>query len=307
MFPKEQLRLEEEVRASMKQENYAVALENLTVLLDHSCHSYANHIQILICWMRLKEWKKAERFCEDLLDDEQSPNYIDYMDYYLMILYEMANYHRVLTVLEEMEKENVPEAFLVKWEKLKKLSQKMNEWTARDLEDDFLRSAAEGDGARQYVLLQKWKQRGVDTPKSFCELLAEETVHPLVKTDILHKLQSEMIEEKIEVIKQGHLLSCVPADLISIQDYSAYRAVLSQLKEVEQNDPTGYDFMQEIYHQYCDVMYPLIHDEKDALLMAESLIAYVTSQFSGSTEEMDSPFMDELLRCQQVYLEVTMM
>lgn len=307
LFPKEQLRLEEEVRTAMKREDYPTALEWLINLLNHGCHSYANHIQILICWMKLKQWKEAERFCEDLLENRNDPHYMDYTDYYVMILYETAQYHRVLAVLDEIDQKEIPEAMREKWEELKKLARKMNEWAARDLEEEFLRSAAEADGKRQYILLQKWKQREVVAPPSFYELLAEDGVHPLVKTEILRQLRSEKVEKRVEVKKKEQSFYCVPGQLDRIDDYPAYQSVLRQLKEVEQNDPTGFAFMKEVYDQYCEVMYPLLHEEEDAAPVAENLKVYVQSQFDGGTETQSQRFMDELMSCQQLYHGVTML
>src|SRR5699024_8593372 len=125
LFPKMRVKLEQEVEREIQQENYTSAIEKLEVLRNHGQKSYSIHIQSLICYIRLKRFTEAELLCEELLD-KHDEHYMDYLDYYIIILFEAKKYQAVIErIEEETESGELPEELQYKFQEMKILAEQM--------------------------------------------------------------------------------------------------------------------------------------------------------------------------------------
>src|SRR5699024_4961671 len=138
------------------QENYTSAIEKLEVLRNHGQKSYSIHIQSLICYIRLKRFTEAELLCEELLD-KHDEHYMDYLDYYIIILFEAKKYQVVNErIEEETESGKLPEELQYKFQEMKILAEQMNEWQASEIVGDMKQAIQDSNSKKQYYLLQKW-------------------------------------------------------------------------------------------------------------------------------------------------------
>src|SRR5699024_10793428 len=133
--------------------------------------------------------------------ERNDPHYIDYLDYYVMILYEAGKYDMVINRIEEEQRGKLPKEIQTKFKEIKRIAQQMNEWESMELIGDIQQAITDDNPRKQYYLFQKWQQLDTTMPEFFYDLLIEETIHPVIKTMILLKFVEAEIAEDIAIRK----------------------------------------------------------------------------------------------------------
>src|SRR5699024_598325 len=145
---------EQEIESEIQQENYSAAIKKLELLRKHKQKSYTIYIQSLICYIRLHRYTEAELLCEELLE-KHDEHYMDYLDYYIIILFEARKYQAVIERIQEEEQlANLPEELYAKFQEMKMLAQQMNEWEAEAIVGDIQQAVTDHNSKKQYYLLQ---------------------------------------------------------------------------------------------------------------------------------------------------------
>ena len=103
----------------------------------------------------------------------------------------------------------------------------------------------------------KWKLDNLPVSEQFYPLLTDQTVHPVLKTEILLLLKRKQVSDEITVMKYGRSKLISPAKLDSIEKHEAYLAVKEHLYDVEQHNPSLYMIALELLDCYVFVHYPL--------------------------------------------------
>lgn len=297
-------KLEQEIESDMQQDNYDSAIHKIDILKQHDYETYVLHIQALICYIRLNRLTDAEILCEELLA-RKNEHYLDYLDYYVMILYEAKKYQAVIQRINEEEKSSkLSEDIKLKFQEIKKLALQMNEWLAMELVQDIEQAVKDNEYKKQYYLIQKWRQLHFATPSLFYGFLTEETIHPVIKTLILQQLVHEGIKKEITVQKFDSHTEVIPEKLGTIQDNLVYKKTLIQLQQVEQNNPTLFNLMKEMYDQFCFVMFPFIHRETEIEKIIAALTQLVKAQFDLANHDKTNHMMKQIDICCHLYQEM---
>jgi hypothetical protein len=306
LFPKVREQLKKEIDKAMEQGNYETALDTLKQLQGYKHHSHLVHVQTLICLIKLQHWDEARDFCEDLLIDEHGEHYYDYFDYYVMILYEEKRFSEVIEVIkDERVRKSIPEQYAKKLNEIEQLAGEMNEWAAIDLVTEIQQAVVENLPQKQYYLLQKWKQLGVKAPASFYLLLKEEKVHPMIKTMLLHQFQMERLEESVTIKKLGKQQTMVPAQVKGMKEHPVYLQTKAFIEFVEQEDPSLYHFIVEVFDQYCMVIYPFFYRIEEVAAVGEAFIQFAKQLLYGVEESPENEaYMEGIRHCHQLYHDV---
>lgn len=256
---------------ALQDKNYPIALDNLTELLRCGVSSYEICIGKLICLINLRDFDEALEFVDSLLD-RADENYIDYFDYFLMILYEMELYYEVINEIEWLKAmQRIPVEFEEKFSMMFELANQMNQEAFQLLFKKFNRAVLNLDHQLQWNYLQQLKDRSIKPPSSLKELLMEETIHPVNKTLIFTWLQSSGATGVVCVEKFNQSLQ-VDFNAIPIwEKHPKYEAIYLSISEIEQSNPTLYQLICALLDSYFYVNYPIV-DKGDVEGIAEALI-----------------------------------
>lgn len=304
LFPKMKEQLAEDIEKEMKKGNYSGALEKLDVLREHGFVSYPIHIQTLISYIRLNRFTEAEMLCEELLE-ENNQHYFDYLDYYIMILYEAGKYQAVIDRVDEEEQTGeLPEEYQMKFGEIKRIAKQMNEWESMELIKSFQQAVKDNRPTKQYYLIQKWRKLHTQAPAIFYDLLKEEDIHPVIKTILFLQLADEMVTKEVFIRKFTYEMEIIPRITPKIENHPIYQKTIQQLEQMEQENPTMYVLMKEMYDQYCFVMYPFMHTESEIEIMVSTLFQIVQVHFGNEPKKENTPLIEQIETCSNLYQQI---
>lgn len=276
LFPTLRNELEKTERESyelIQQQEYSIALEKLDFLLTHQFFSYEIHISKLICLIKLYQLTEAEEFCENLLSDYNDPHYYDYLDYYIMILYENNKFTYIIdTIKEEEKRSTIPENFKKKFRDLYRLAYQMNISRSDELIRELHHAVKEDNHRKQWYIINKWKELKIDPPEMFLTLIKKKTIHPAIKTAVIEIYKDSNFESSIIVEKFGENYTIEPKLLQKVLDHPIYLNTLEQLQNLEQENPTLYMQAKELLYQYSYIQYPRFYPTSDIIYVKDALI-----------------------------------
>src|SRR5699024_12794357 len=155
-------------------------------------------------------------------------------------------YIKTIEYIKKIEKnKTVSTNFQTTILEMKQLLQQMNTWKSEELMADFQTAVKNNDAGRQYVLLQKWRLLNVPTAQTADKYLADETIHPVVKTLLLETIMEEKVERTINVEKFSSQMTIVPHQLTSIKDTLTYKQTGKLTQKEQQTTPSNADLMMK--------------------------------------------------------------
>lgn len=279
LFPNVQAELQEEAFSALQDKNFAEALDNLNELLRCGVSSYDVHIGKLISLINLREFNEAFECCESLLDKEDE-HYIDYFDYFLIILYEMEQYKEVMYEIDSYkERQEVPIEFTEKFAMLYELSKQMNEEAFQLLYKKLNRAILNDDYQLQWHYLQQLKDLSLEPPQSLTGLLKNKSIHPVIKTFIIDWFQKCGEQGTVEIEKFSQTMQ-VDLDIYPHwNEYPYYQEIHLAISDIEQSNPTLYEIIDSLLESYIYVNYPMI-DTSSVENIAEALVFLAKSHLA---------------------------
>ena len=307
LLPNTIAEMELEIESLMQKKDFEKALNNLELLLKHNHCTYMVYRDTLTCLMKLHHTNEAVDLCEKLLMDKQSEFYYDYLEFYIILLYESEAYSTLIHVFET-EKNNMPHEYADRTEKFKVLALQMRTWQQEEKLSKLLDAVQKKDALAQHRIILQWRRNQLPLPELFKEMLSEEDIHPVVKTELFIILQEADYQEEVIINKACKSLSFSPRFMLPLEKHPSYLKSMETIEEVEQQNPVLYILTKEIIDHYMFVLYPVLHDAKDAEVIARHALAIAKRNLGiddSSTMENDKliqNIMMNLERYQEIML-----
>lgn len=311
LFPKVKRLFEEienESYEAIQEQHYEIALEKLNYLEAHQYVSYDIHISKLICLIKLKQLEAAEQYCEDLLQIK-NPKYLDYLDYYLMILYDRNKFTEIMFIIKTEEKTNtLPQVYRNKFRELYRLAYHHNLIISEELMGELNGAITDHNHRKQWHLLNKWKKLNMDAPQMVIQLLKKRDIHPAVKTLILEILRRRKTESTVIVEKFNETVTINIKDLLKITEHPVYEKSLKRISYLEQENPSLFSLVQELLFQFSYIRYPLFYSKNEVENVTDALIHLGYNNLALTDQQEYSGqvcrYIDMIQLCSELYLNI---
>lgn len=288
-----QYSLEEEAFNALESNDFEQALEKLYPLIEYGVRSYSVNTGLLISLINLQKFDEAEAFCEMILGElaKDDEDYVDYVDFHMMILYEKGQYLELIDGIEAfLDEYEVPPILEEKFELLVILATEMNQdLTKTELEK--LKRAIEGrEHQSQWQFLHNLKAYNKVPPGMVTKLLTMKQIHPVNKTFIFSWLKEIGEMHEITLEKFGQEMKVTPRMLPMWNEHPVYKNISKSMEHVEQNNPSLYGMINELVDAYCYVYYPIIPN-RTVEELAEAFIYIASNQLN--VEHNEALVLDE--------------
>lgn len=306
-FPGMLRTLETEIFYAIDQENFEIALEKLNVLHAHQVQDHAIQIATLICYMKLQKFEQAEQFCEQLLLDRKDRHYYEYVEYYIMILFERNKYTTLMATIEkEKEFGTVPAEYVARFDQLYSICMEVNEQQASDVAQEFIQAVKDKEHRKQWYALHQWEQFHVLPRANMLSLLKEVDMHPIVKTKMLCMLKEKDWNQPVQLTKFQRSSFYNPSETPKMDEHPIYLGTLEHIDALENENPTLYEMTKELFHQYCYVRYPYFFNEEDiydvahAVMEQGKLLLSLPTEYPNLNKKV-AFYMEEIKVCNELY------
>jgi tetratricopeptide (TPR) repeat protein len=314
LFPKWKDVLEEESVQALKDKRYEEALSKLDKLLSYHIRSHEIIIGKLICLMELDRHTEAQEICEELLT-EKDEHYYHYVHIYLTILFQTNQYELLMEQVDyEFEMGDVPSPLEEQFQQLYTMSSKMKadltvERSSSQL-NGLVQAIEEEDHQEQWRIVESLRQMSALPTKTIPPMLANEKVHPVVKTVIMQWLAESDYNQKVSIHKFGRERIVTPSELEKLNEIAILHQARSLLEETEQKNPTLFDMLEKLLFRFLYVHYPILPPSEEVFQLAEA-IKHVGQEYLGIHMEEESPqsekmqqFSEEVMLCDSLYLSI---
>ncbi|MDV2581144.1 hypothetical protein [Alkalibacillus haloalkaliphilus] len=316
MFPGWRKELEQKTFDAIQQKYYEEALLHIKKLEDFKEASNDILTAKVICFVELARYDEAISLCRRLMKEDDD-HYYKYLHIYLTILFQTSQYTELIELLDEIfENETIPyeyeEAFKQLYDVSKDMRDSATQQEAETHMNHFLDSLENGNFQEQWKLLSMHRKHDVEPHLDAIKpYLSDARLNPVIKTGIIQWLMDCEIEQKIEVEKFDHSDYVIPAQLNDILDTYFAQSVLDYLENVEQGDPTLYEFVKQILYRYLYIKYPFepqsdrqsVQNLGEAVLMLAQKYLHLNED-TNLTEEASKEqqkWMEEIERLEKIY------
>ncbi|SFB39403.1 Tetratricopeptide repeat-containing protein [Lentibacillus halodurans] len=311
LFPKWRMALEKESLLALKEKKYEEALEKLDQLLGFGVQNHEIIIGKLMCLMELNRYKEAQDFCEALLIHKDE-HYYHYVHIYLTILFQTSQYELLMNqVVLEFNAKTIPDDMKEQFQQLYDMSSKMQQEIRIEKTpayiNDLFKAVAEENHAYQYTLVEQIRKMDIDPAERLQSLLADDRVHPVTKTAIFIWLQEKGISEKVLIHKLGAELIIAPDSVSKLSSHPVMKQALLIINEHEQENPTLFQFMEQLLNHYLYVKYPIMPKEDDISFVAAALTKIsedyldIHTKKRAAEDEHVTQYMEEIKMCEALY------
>ncbi|UOQ93895.1 hypothetical protein MUO14_02620 [Halobacillus shinanisalinarum] len=312
MFPKWKTKLENEGLEAVRQKRYQEAVELLLPLVNYEVASREVVTGLLMSWVELGQYDDAEELCQDQMkfDPEQ---YYHYLHIYITILFQDNRYLELVDLLDEIfETEDIPHQSRTQlwqmYEVSSKLLQDSYQKQGEKLAHSFFAAIENDDLHNQWLSIQQLiKQPILNNTESFEQVLMSDSVHPIIKTAIIHWFRDNSVGREIHLHKFSKDITVIPARLNSFESEYIIQQIQLRLGAMEQSNPTMYEMVIRLLIHYCYVRYPLYPNEDELEYIVEALkqlgheylqLPYPKKQDSREVEK----YKEEIELCEQHYV-----
>lgn len=314
LFPKLKETLESDSLQALKDKKYDEALTKLNELISYQVNNHEIFIGKLICLIELGRYREAEELCEELLR-KPDEHYYHYLHIYLTILFQTNQYGLLMELVDdELENKSLPAAIKNQFTQLYELSSKMREDVIEEetslFEEDLNKAFEQQNYQAQWQIIEKMRHLDVNPSYRIANYLNDNEVHPVVKTSIVNWLQASGTSQSVELIKFNQTETLQLNDIEPIENHSMYTQTLLMIKDLEQDNPSLYDFLERLLYQYTYVRYPFLPNMDDVITIGDALKHigkdYLNLKKSISTEEDIElvKYIEEIKLCQSLYLSI---
>lgn len=313
LLPTTRKQWEENAKTALQRKEYAQAKSYYQSLVDHEVHSYTNHVNLLVCCMKLYQFQEAEQYCEFFMDYYRHTRYVEFLEFYIMILYESQQFPRVMNVIQEaLDQEKLPEKIEQKFQEIYSICYELNKPMEQALLTMLDEAIQAENHQKQWRHLHEWLQLGMKSDERIACYLENPSIHPVLKTKILEKLLTDKYIKLINIEKFGLYRNLRPNQLLSIKEEMQYNTLVLKVQSIEQDNPTLYELVKELMYQYCYVMYPFSVHQKNIKLLTTAF-TQVGRQHLGLEKENHiyneevKIMMKNIELCSQLYTNITVL
>lgn len=282
MFPKWKSTLEQDGLNALQEKKYPEALERFEKLISFDAANSEVLTGKLICLMELGRYTEAENICKNLMKDDEE-NYFKYLHIYLTVLFQTNQYEELLDLLDEVfQSDDIPHEIRKQFWQLYDITKKLNadEVSSEHIEnvDEFLASLNTKDVKKQWRFISKLKHQDVHPYiKEIAPYLQMDYIQPVIKTALLQWMQEHQVDQELEVTKLGDSITVNPSKLSDVLTHPSSESLLKHLDEVEQNNPTLYEFIEQLIFRYLYVRFPIMPKDEETPALAKAFFDLGTS------------------------------
>ncbi|TFB24954.1 tetratricopeptide repeat protein [Filobacillus milosensis] len=301
MFPGWRKELEEKSFEAVKHKNYDEALLHIEKL--ESFKEASNDILTakVICMIELSRYDEAISLCRKLMREDDD-NYYKYLHIYLTILFQTSQYTEVVDLLNEInETSSIPRDYKEPFKQLYDMSiQFQDQATEQESENHmnhFMDSLENGNFQEQWKLLSFHRNHPIGPYLSqLVPYLSDAQLNPVIKTGILQWCMDDQISEPIEIEKFGDMAWFKPTELPDVLDTEFSVEVLKVLEDVEQSDPTLYQFTKQILYRYLYIKFPFTPNLELKEDVAEAVHSLAKSYIQLESADEQTYISDEIMK-----------
>src|SRR5699024_2893720 len=137
----------------------------------------------------------------------------------------------------EMEKNNMPHEYDDRTENFKVLALQLKTWQQEEKISKLLDAVQKKDTLDQHQIILQRRKNQLTWHELFKEMLSEEDIHPVVKTELFIILQEADYQEEVIINKAGKSLSFSPRFMLPLEKHPSYLKSMETIEEVEQQNP----------------------------------------------------------------------
>src|SRR5699024_2364186 len=313
LFPKWKTALEEESLQALKEQRYEDALKKLNELIGYQITNHEIYIGKLICLIELGGYDEAERLCESLIEF-QDEHYYHYLHIYLTILLQKSQYSLLMEYVEnELTMKSIPQTIREQFTQLYELSSKMKQDVdiekGKAYEIELQEAFEQGNYQAQWRIIEAIRKIKMKPPHSLIQSLQDNKIHPIIKTSIIHWLQDLGESVFVHIHKFGLELFINPIDIPSIESNPMTKQIMLIFTELEQQDPSLHQLLEQLLFRYLYVRYPFYPPTEDILSIANALktigMNYMNLQSKEEKQESKvTSYIEEIELFQTLYLSI---
>lgn len=308
MLPKVKQSLKEQAFNNIANKKFTEALAITEKLIDHDVDEMNIYLAKLSCLTELNKLDEAIIFIEELLSKEDE-NHFTYFEIYIGLLYETNQFEEVMKELDEKE---IPEEQKQGFNELYRIAFQTNEKMKMASSKEFLTELEiainSNESLKQWNLINQLRKIDVKPPQNIIELLKMDNIHSVVKTAVFSWLRDKQYAAEVEVVKFNKSKIMTPRHTESLTTDAAVVKTIFHLTNVEEENPTLYQMIEEMLIKYIYVNYPILYDESDAKYVAEALEALckrnLYGELNNNLNDVIKKYMKNIEYCYKVYFEV---
>src|SRR5699024_10927773 len=118
--------------------------------------------------------------------------------------------------------------------KFKVLALQMRTWQQEEKLSKLLDAVQKKDALAQHRIILQWRRNQLPLPELFKEMLSEEDIHPVVKTELFIILQESDYQEKVIINKADKSLSFTTRFMLPLEADTSNIKSMETREEVEQ-------------------------------------------------------------------------
>lgn len=316
LFPKWKTALEKESLQALKEKRFEEALEKLNKLLSYDVNDHEIVVGKLMCLIELGRFDESQDICEALLLNKNTDvNYYHYVHIYLTILFQTNQFDLLIEqVKEEFEDESLPESIKEQFQQLYDISWKMKENVidekSTEYVDDLKQAVENNEHTKQWRLVEHLRKMKSNPTNEIIDLLENEQVHPVTKTAILNWLREKEISQTVEIHKLKTHINVKPTELPDMEAEPTIKEIAWLIREIEQENPTLFNMIQQLLYRYTYVLYPLVPPNTNVESVVEALRStgeqHLNIQLNRVDDRSDKVkyYIEEITMCEALYSSI---
>ncbi|WP_347862635.1 hypothetical protein U0355_05720 [Salimicrobium sp. PL1-032A] len=315
LFPKLKEKLRHEGLEAVRHHKYEEAIQSLETLLRHEEADDEVTTGLLIAWVGVGEYRKAEEVCLDRMKYSEG-TYFQYLHIYITILFHDGKYKELMSLVEEvLDREDVPHDVRTQLWQMYKVSKDIEDNHKQEEERSLVQELQEafehGNLHNQWNLIQKLTPHTLDEKQGFLEAqLMNKELHPVIKTAILEWFRKQGVQRPLEVHKFGKTLMFKPGGNNGGHDHYILKHIEYRLSSIEQNHPSMYELIVVMLYRYIYVRYPFLPTEEEVPLITQALKAmgYEYLQLQQAPNKIEAEigsYMQDIEVANQQYRAIT--
>ncbi|MGP4071364.1 tetratricopeptide repeat protein [Piscibacillus sp. B03] len=299
MFPGWRKELEAKTFDAVKHKNYKEALLHIEQL--ESFDEASNDILTakVICLIEMNKYEEAISLCRKLMREDDE-HYFKYLHIYLTILFQNSQYAELVDLLDEIQNhDSIPVEYEEVFKQLYDMSKQFQEQTpereSTEHMEHFLDSLENGNFQEQWNLLAYHRKHEIGQYLDrIIPYLSDTQLNPVIKTGIIQWCMDEEVSDVIEVEKFDRTEWVKPSELSDVLDTDFAKQCLKELEQIEQNDPTLYQFTKQILFRYLYILFPFTPESGTTEEIAEAVSALAESYLNLNESDDRTYISDEI-------------
>ena len=310
MLPHVQKDLEKEALELIEDKKLEQAIEVIDQLIFHEIDHINLHIAKSFCLVGLNRIEEALIFIEGLLGKATEDYYV-YLDYYVSLLFKNNEFEEILKVIKE-ESPNLPKVLEPVFSEHQKMafqmSEKMKLVQAKELLTSLEAAINQDQANKQWLLINQLRKLQIQPPSEIRNLLRLDSIHPVVKTSLFNWYRTIELNELLKISKFDTELEINPKNFPNMVKHPVVEKTLIYLLAIEQENPTLYKLIEDIFIKYIYVHYPILYSEDEAKNVANALKVLSEKSLYGEVIQNENEkiqhYIDEISLANRAYYEV---